>query len=330
VESLARKLVVAALVTDERGRVLLSQRKPDQPMGGLWELPGGKVEPGEAPAAALAREVEEELGCTAQVGAVYEVVHFLYPRFELVMIVYRTELVGTPQTRQVARLAWVAPAALPSYEVLAADVALLRGIAERGSVDLVPAGPPPPSASRRSFETLTRDTRSGGLNAHYLRLRIDEELDRSARYTRPLSLILVDVDDLGAVNDRHGRAAADEVLAQLVVLMTRNARTIDRVGRWSGGGFALLLPETPTGAAFGIAERLRADIAARRFAAPGVATGSRLELRCTVSCGVASTRGGATPETSSLPARADAALWRAKVAGRNRTVVDSEGSAGGA
>lgn len=314
-DPLPRKLVVAALVTDERGRVLLSRRKADQPMGGLWELPGGKVEPSEAPRAALAREIEEELGCAARVGTIYEVVHHVYPRFELVMLVFRVELVGHPRALEVEQIAWVPPASLTAYDVLPADVDLLRAIAERGGVETL-ATPP-----RKTFEELTRDARTGSLDPHYLRLRIDEETDRAARYARPLSVLLVDVDDLGAVNDRHGRAVADEVLSQLVVLMTQNARTVDRVGRWSGGGFALLLPETPKGAAFGIAERLRAEIAARRFSAIG--GGVPVQVRCTVSCGVASTRGGANPETSSLLLRADAALWRAKLAGRNRTVLDS-------
>jgi 8-oxo-dGTP diphosphatase len=129
-----RKLVVAALCTDARGRVLLTQRLPGQPMGGLWELPGGKVEPGEAPVAALARELSEELGCAARVGAVYDVVHHGYTHFELVMIVYHAELLGTPTAREVAACAWVAPHDLITYEVLPADVELLAAIARRGAV----------------------------------------------------------------------------------------------------------------------------------------------------------------------------------------------------
>jgi mutator protein MutT len=312
-----RKLVVAALCTDGRGRVLLTRRLADQPMGGLWELPGGKVEPGESPEAALERELREELGCERRVGVVHDVGHHVYPRFELVMIVYRTELVGTPEPRQVERLEWVEPSMLTSYEVLPADVELVATIARRGRVERLPPA--------RTFEQLTSDPHRGGLSTHYLRLRLDEEIDRAARYTRPLSLLLVDVDDLGAINDRHGRRVGDTVLQQLASSMTENARAVDRVGRMSGGGFALVLPETPGGAALGIAERLRADVAARRFSV--VARNDLLvELRCTISCGVASTRGGHNPDTQRLEARADAALWRAKVAGRNRTVVDSSGS----
>jgi mutator protein MutT len=314
---LSRKLVVAALCTDREGRVLLTRRRDEQPMGGLWELPGGKVEQGEAPAVALARELDEELGCGCEVGAVHEVVHHLYPGFELVMIVYRVELRGLPAPREVAELAWVAPAQLPGYEVLPADVALLHLIAQRGHV--VPPAPEP-----ASFESLTRDPRTGSLNAHHLHHRLVEEIERARRYTRPLSLILIDVDDLGAINDRHGRAVGDQIIAQLVALMTQSARAIDSVGRVSGSGFALLLPETPAGAALGISERLRADIAARRFVARGPVEGVRHELQCTVSCGVAAARPGRSAETEGVLARADAALWRAKLAGRNRTVVDSD------
>ena len=314
---LERKLVVAALITDSSGRVLLSHRLPEQPMGGMWELAGGKVEPGEPPPVALAREVEEELGCACIVGSVYEVVHHLYPRFELVMLVYRVELRGTPTTRAVAALAWVPPAELPRYEVLPADVALLARIAQRGSVERR-------APSRRaSFQSLTHAPGTGGLDTHYLHDRLREELDRAARYSRPLSIILVDVDDLGPINDRHGRAVGDQVLAQLVALMTKNARAIDRVGHTSGAGFAILLPETSAGAALGIAERMRADVAARRFEVRGSAEGVRREVRCTISCGVASLRGGRAAEADPLLGRADAALWRAKLTGRNRTVLAS-------
>lgn len=128
-----RKLVVAALVQDEAGRTLLSKRRDDQPMGGLWELPGGKVEPGEAPVEALAREVAEELGVGCVVGAIDEVVFHRYERFDLLMLVYRCRLDGEPRAVEVAELAWVEPARLGDYEVLPADVPLLGRLARAGS-----------------------------------------------------------------------------------------------------------------------------------------------------------------------------------------------------
>jgi len=92
-----------------------------------WELPGGKLEEGESPASALAREVREELGVGCRVGAVYEVVFHAYPEFDLLMLVYRCALDGDPLPVEVAALAWVAPPALAAVDLLPAD----RPLAER-------------------------------------------------------------------------------------------------------------------------------------------------------------------------------------------------------
>jgi 8-oxo-dGTP diphosphatase len=119
-------LVVAALVRDGEGRVLLSRRRPDQPMPNLWELPGGKVEPGESPTVALEREIREELGCGCAVGRVDDVVFFAYPDFDLYMLVYDCRLEGAPRPVEVAELAWVEPARLPEYDVLPADRPLVE------------------------------------------------------------------------------------------------------------------------------------------------------------------------------------------------------------
>lgn len=124
-----RKLVVAALCRDQSGRILLTQRRADQPMGLLWEFPGGKVEPGEAPVDALAREIREELGCDARVGRIDEVVFHAYADFDLYMLVYACTLAGAPRAVEVADLAWVPPAELGRYEVLPADVALVQRLA---------------------------------------------------------------------------------------------------------------------------------------------------------------------------------------------------------
>jgi 8-oxo-dGTP diphosphatase len=129
-----RKLVVAALVRDERGRVMLTQRRADQPMPLLWELPGGKIEPGESPVEALAREVREELGCAATVGAIYDVVFHRYDAFDLYMLVYACALEGEPRAVEVAQLHWVPPAELARYEVLPADVALVERLMREAAV----------------------------------------------------------------------------------------------------------------------------------------------------------------------------------------------------
>ena len=125
----ARKLVVAALVR-EGGRVLMSRRRPDQAMPNLWEFPGGKVEPGEHPEAALIREVREELGCDVEVEGIHEVVFHAYEEFDLYMLVYACTITdGRPRAVEVAEIAWVEPAKLPELDLLPADYPLARKLA---------------------------------------------------------------------------------------------------------------------------------------------------------------------------------------------------------
>ena len=127
----ARKLVVAALVRDGT-KILMSRRRPDQPMPNLWEFPGGKVEPGESPTDALAREVREELGCEVAVGRIHEVVFHAYPDFDLYMLVYEARVVsGTARAVDVAEIAWVEAARLPELDLLPADYPLARALASR-------------------------------------------------------------------------------------------------------------------------------------------------------------------------------------------------------
>lgn len=127
--------MVAALVRDPSGRTLLSRRRDDQPMGGLWELPGGKVEEGESPEQALRREVEEELGVGCRVDAIWDVVFHRYAGFDLLMLVYACTLDGEPRAVEVAELAWVEAARLRGWPVLPADVPLLDRLAREAEAD---------------------------------------------------------------------------------------------------------------------------------------------------------------------------------------------------
>jgi len=125
-----RLLVVAALIRRD-GLLLISRRRLDQAMPHFWEFPGGKVEAGEAPQAALAREVREELGCDVEVGRIDDVVFHAYPAFDLYMLVYGCRLVaGEPRAVAVAEIAWVPPGRLPEIELLPADLPLARRLAE--------------------------------------------------------------------------------------------------------------------------------------------------------------------------------------------------------
>lgn len=129
-----RLLVVAALIKDG-DRILLSQRRADQSFPLCWEFPGGKIEPGESPEAALVREINEELGCDVSVGSIADVVFHAYDDFDLYMLLYRCEITtGTPKAVQVLDVRWVPLAKLPELQMPPADVPMvqrLQGNAKR-------------------------------------------------------------------------------------------------------------------------------------------------------------------------------------------------------
>lgn len=117
-------LVAAAAMVDGDGRVLICRRPEGKQLAGLWEFPGGKVEPGETPEQALVRELEEELGVRAKVNclAPFVFASHAYDDFHLLMPLYllrRWE--GVVQRREHADLAWVRPAKLADYPMPPAD-----------------------------------------------------------------------------------------------------------------------------------------------------------------------------------------------------------------
>jgi 8-oxo-dGTP diphosphatase len=127
-------LVAAAALVDADGRVLLAQRPPGKSMAGLWEFPGGKVDTGETPEAALIRELAEELGVdvAASCLAPFTFASYSYPDFHLLMPLYVcSKWSGTPVAREGQQLAWVRPARLGDYPMPPADkplVAMLRDL----------------------------------------------------------------------------------------------------------------------------------------------------------------------------------------------------------
>ena len=121
-------LVSAVALIDRDGRVLLAQRPKGKAMAGLWEFPGGKIEPGETPEAALVRELEEELGintwksCLAPLtfaSHAYDDFHLLMPLFAC------RKWEGIPHPREQQTLKWVSKHELRSYEMPAADIPLI-------------------------------------------------------------------------------------------------------------------------------------------------------------------------------------------------------------
>ena len=122
-------VVVAAAVIIRAGCVLLTRRAEGQHLAGLWEFPGGKLEDGESPEEALARECEEECGIEIAVSEILEVTHYRYPEKDVLLLFYRCELSsGEVRHRQVADHAWVTPADLDRYPLPPADEAVVARI----------------------------------------------------------------------------------------------------------------------------------------------------------------------------------------------------------
>ena len=114
--------VIAAVITDAGGRVLLARRTEGRDLAGLWEFPGGKREPGESPEAALARELAEELGIDVDVGEPLITVPQAYPHKRLRLDVRHVRSWrGTPRGHEGQALAWVPPDKLPGYAMPPAD-----------------------------------------------------------------------------------------------------------------------------------------------------------------------------------------------------------------
>jgi len=121
-------LVSAVALVDPDGRVLLAQRPEGKSMAGLWEFPGGKVEPGETPEAALIRELREELGIDTEESCLapltfashsYDDFHLLMPLFVC------RKWQGTPRPQEGQTLAWARPNALRDYPMPPADIPLI-------------------------------------------------------------------------------------------------------------------------------------------------------------------------------------------------------------
>lgn len=126
-------LVVAAALIDSQGRVLLARRPPGGAMAGLWEFPGGKVDAGEIPEAALVRELKEELGVEVAASALVPLTFasHSYDDFHLLMPLYECRRwSGEPRPLEgQAELAWAAGGELGGYEMPAADLPLIEPVA---------------------------------------------------------------------------------------------------------------------------------------------------------------------------------------------------------
>ncbi|MGL6289968.1 MAG: diguanylate cyclase [Silanimonas sp.] len=155
-----------------------------------------------------------------------------------------------------------------------------------------------------------RDALTGLPNRRALQATLLRRLDDARLHHHPLSVLFFDLDHFKRVNDGHGHAVGDEVLVEVGRRLVHGLREGDTAFRQGGEEFVVLLPGADHGVALGIAERLRASVSG----APMLSRAGPLHV--SASIGLATLRDGDSPER--LLARADAAMYRAKQAGRNR------------
>jgi two-component system cell cycle response regulator len=149
-------------------------------------------------------------------------------------------------------------------------------------------------------------------NRRALMEKLEQEMDRAARYATMLTGMMIDIDNFKQINDTHGHLVGDRVLKQLANLLKREQRSVDIVARYGGEEFVVLLPETTSAESRNFAERILRRVATHDFGESGKT------VRVTISIGIASYPGERVTDGESLLRLADNHLYRAKSDGRNR------------
>jgi two-component system cell cycle response regulator len=166
----------------------------------------------------------------------------------------------------------------------------------------------------RISEMAFTDGLTGLYNRRHLDERLDEMFEHSARLHEPLSIAMFDIDHFKKVNDTYGHQVGDVVLSQFAQLLKHVARDIDRIGRYGGEEFMVLLPGTVLDAGVTFAKRARQEVETHQFEYEGGV------LACSISAGVAAYPHPRIHTRQQLVKAADDALYVAKTTGRNRVV----------
>jgi diguanylate cyclase (GGDEF)-like protein len=209
-----------------------------------------------------------------------------------------------------ARVSGVVSVARRERPFSVAERELFHYLAEQAAVSIENVG---------LHETVERQAVTDELTGLFNRRRFQEamatEVERSKRFGQPVGLVLLDLDDFKTVNDTYGHQQGDLVLREVARVLRETSREIDEPARYGGEELAVVLPGTDLEGAYNLAERVRAGI--EELALP-LLDGEGV-LRVTASFGVA-TLPGSADDMRELVAAADEALYRAKRAGKNRTV----------
>lgn len=169
-----------------------------------------------------------------------------------------------------------------------------------------------------AIEAATTDRLTHVANRPMLLATLYEEVERAARYGRPLTVAFLDLDHFKPINDTYGHDAGDSVLEKVASVLRESIRRSDIVGRYGGEEFVIVFPETTVDEATAVAEKLRLLVSKQRFA-----VGQSEELSVTVSIGLAGGHGQPL-RVDDLLRDADAAMYAAKSLGRNQTYVFAE------
>jgi diguanylate cyclase (GGDEF)-like protein len=166
----------------------------------------------------------------------------------------------------------------------------------------------------RIVQMIHLDELTGLLTKRSLFRALETELIRTERYKHPLSVLMMDLDHFKLVNDTHGHLVGSHCLAEVGALIREATRVTDVNGRYGGEEFVSFLPETDTGAALVVAERIRESMAMRWFQYRD----TQYQVRISIGIATFPSQGSSV---ESLVQSADTALYRAKSTGRNRCVV---------
>ena len=160
-----------------------------------------------------------------------------------------------------------------------------------------------------------RDDLTGLYNRRYILLELEKETERSIRCKRPITGMMIDLDNFKQVNDQYGHPAGDEVLKQFALILEKSIRKMDIAGRYGGDEFLVLLPESDLEISGRVAERIRKNVHEFPFNAKGT------PFSLSVSIGLIPFNEGEKNNKNGMIEKIDQALFRAKQSGKNQVAV---------
>ncbi len=228
---------------------------------------------------------------------------------------YRARVVTLPDASEQVRAALLGPrdSGFSSGQALVAGI--LVALLLLAAALIVPLVRGLRQQHERTEEEAITDELTGLSNHRRFRQILSKEVERAKRFDRPLSVVMLDLDDFKAINDTYGHLQGDRVLREVGEILRSESREVDEPARYGGEEFAIALPETRIDGAMEVGERIR-----RRLDAVRLPIDDRGEIAIRASVGVAGSP-EQPPDVVSLIKAADQALYTAKQQGKNRTAM---------